>query len=166
MRTMVLPLMMLLASAPAFAQTSAAESGPDARAEQRQQLLDNRVDMLAGKLGLDAAATATLRQTLVRYGAQAAPLRKDSWQTRRALEEELAKPQPDAARVTQLTDQLSSDRQKMMSIEAQRQAELKQQLTPVQYAQLVMSRHAMGRGGHHGMRGHHPGKGGPAPSEQ
>jgi Spy/CpxP family protein refolding chaperone len=162
MRKMMLPLMMLLASAPAFAQ-SGGDAGATVSAERRQafqQKMDERVSALAAKLGLDAAGTAALRQTFTRYQAQLAPLRRDSWQTRKALKQELANPQPDRAKLQQLADELTSNRQKMAAINDQRLADLRSQLTPEQYAKLVASRpmggrmHHWGRGGHHG---HGPG---------
>jgi Spy/CpxP family protein refolding chaperone len=127
--------MLLLAGAPAFAQT-----GSGQHAQMRQQIMDNELSQLASKLGLDQAGTARFRQTFTKYQAQLGPLHREQWQTRRALKDELATPQPNAARLTQLTDELSSNRQQMQAIEAQRSAELKQQLTPQQYAQLVVSR--------------------------
>ncbi len=168
MRKMMIPLMALLASAPAFAQTTTTTGTTDAsqqqaaRAERHQQFAEKRLEKMSAKLGLDAAGTAALRQTFTRYQAQLAPLRKDSWQTRQALQQELANPQPDRSRLSQLTDQLTRNRQKMAAIVAQRQADLKQQLTPEQYAKLVVSHHGFGRRGHGGM--HHGGHGpGPAP---
>jgi Spy/CpxP family protein refolding chaperone len=147
----MLPLMMLLASAPAFAHGNGNDGDPAAGAERREK----RLASMSAKLGLDAAGTEALRATFTRYQAQLAPLRKDSWQTRQALQQELANAQPDAARLTQLTDRLAGNRQKMASLVAQRQADLKQQLTPAQYAKLVLSHHGFGRGGgmHHRFRG-------------
>jgi hypothetical protein len=43
----------------------------------------------------------------------------------------------------------------MQSIEQQRTSELKTQLTPAQFSQLLMSRHEMGRELHRHMRGMH-----------
>jgi hypothetical protein len=59
---------------------------------------------------LDASAVASLRPTLLRYAEQLAPILQNAWQTRRALNEALANPQPDDAAITQLTNQLSADR--------------------------------------------------------
>src|SRR5262245_51938008 len=114
MRRTILPLMMLLAGAPAFAQTGSGH------AQMRQQIVDNELSQMASRLGLDAAGTARFRQTLARYQAQLGPLHHEQWQTRRALKDELAVPQPNAARLTQLTDELTNNRQKMQAIEAQR----------------------------------------------
>jgi Spy/CpxP family protein refolding chaperone len=138
--------MLLLAGAPAFAQTG---SGPSA---QRQQIMDNELSQLASKLGLDPAGTARFRQTLAKYQAQLGPLHREQWQARKALKDELAAPQPNAARLTQLTDELTNNRQTMQTIEAQRSAELRQQLTPQQFAQLVVSRREMMRDMHKQMR--------------
>jgi Spy/CpxP family protein refolding chaperone len=146
----IVPLLLLLGGAPAFAQTVA-----PSQAEARQQIVDRELDQLTAKLGLDAAGAARFRQTFARYQSQLAPLRQEQFQTRRALKDELAKPQPDASRLQQLTDTLSSNRQRMESIEAQRRAELKQELTPQQYAQLVVSRREVMRDLHRQMRALH-----------
>jgi Spy/CpxP family protein refolding chaperone len=171
MKTMTFGLMMLLASAPAFAQgTSGAD--PAARAEMREQFQQKRLESLSAKLGLDAAGTQALKATFTKYQAQLKPLRQDSWQTRQALKQELAQSQPDQARVSQLTDQLTSNRQKMGAIMQQRQAELRSQLTPEQYGKLLTSHHGFGRGGHGHHRFHGGGEGGggvqpaaPAPAQ-
>ena len=159
MRKIVLPLMMLLASAPAFAQGvgadgAGANTDPAARAARHQQLAGKRLESMSQKLGLDAAGSAALKATFTKYQTQLSPLRQDSWQTRQALKQELANPQPNQGRIAQLTEQLQTNRQKMASIVSQRQADLKQQLTPEQYAKLVMGRHGFGR---HGHGGHHRG---------
>jgi Spy/CpxP family protein refolding chaperone len=145
--------MMLLAGAPAFAQTGSAGSAE--HEQMRQERMEGRIDQLVGKLGLDAAGAARLRQTIASYQAQLGPLHKEQWQTRKALKDELAAAQPNAAKLSQLTDELAANRQKMQAIEAQRAADLKQQLTPQQFAQLVVSRREMGREFHKHMRGAH-----------
>jgi Spy/CpxP family protein refolding chaperone len=89
------------------------------------------------------------------------PLRKTMWESRRALKDELASAKPDNARIAQLTDELAGTRSQMQSIHAQRQAELKSELTPQQYAQLLVSRH--GRGMHRHGRGM---RGGETPSQE
>ena len=156
MRKMMVPLMMLLASAPAFAQGVGADGAgangdPAARAAMRQQFAEKRLASMSQKLGLDAAGTAALKATFTKYQAQLSPLRQDSWQTRQALRQELANATPNQDRISQLTEQLTANRQKMASIVSQRQVELKGQLTPEQYAKLVMGHHGFGRhgGGHH-----------------
>jgi Spy/CpxP family protein refolding chaperone len=106
---------------------------------------------LAAELGLDAAATAKLRDTFLKHRDQMMALRKTSWETRQALEQQLASERPDQRQVVQLTDQLTRNRQEMHTIRAKQMAELKQQLTPEQYARLILSRHHRG---HHGKRHH------------
>jgi Spy/CpxP family protein refolding chaperone len=132
--------MLLLAGAPAFAQAGAASDVPSPAQQER---IESHIDRLAAKLNLDAASTARLKATLERYHAQLGPLFQQQFQTRRALKEELAAPQPNASKLSQLTDQLTANREEIQAIEARKSAELKQQLTPQQYAQLVVSRHEM-----------------------
>jgi hypothetical protein len=139
----LVPLLLLLAGAPAFAQTNAPVSS-----QERQQIVNHEVDQLVNKLGLDASGAARFRQTFASYQAKLAPLRKEQFQAHRALKQELANPQPDAARLSQLTDDLQNNRLKMQSIEQERSAELRQQLTPAQYAQLIVSRREIMRDMH------------------
>jgi Spy/CpxP family protein refolding chaperone len=152
-RTILIAMLGLFGAAPAFAQ-------PGPRGEARQEMGAARVERLAGKLGLDAAGTARLQQTFDKYRVQLAPLRKDAWQTRRALREQLAGAQPDESKVASLTSELQSDRQQMMAIAQQRSAELKSELTPSQYGKLVLARRSFGRGFRHHGRGHMNGNGG------
>jgi Spy/CpxP family protein refolding chaperone len=126
--------LMLLGATPALA-----ESPKPGASEQK---FDERLDHVASGLGLDARATEELRTTFAKYREQLAPLRKDAWQTRRALKEEVASAQPDAARVTQLSDRLRSARLRLRALEEQRMDELKAKLTPEQYARLLIRRHA------------------------
>jgi Spy/CpxP family protein refolding chaperone len=137
-------LLLMLGGAPAFAHSPASASSESRSGE---------IDKLASQLQLDAAASARLHQTFDKYRALLAPLRRDDWQTRRALRQELGRSQPDDHKLRTLTDQLTSDRQRMRSIAEQRAGELKQELTPAQYAQLVLSRHELGR---RGRRMHEP----------
>jgi hypothetical protein len=57
-----------------------------------------------------------------------------------ALQQELAAAQPDPNRLTQLSNQLTSGRQQVEAIETQRLAELQQELTPAQFAKLLLRR--------------------------
>jgi Spy/CpxP family protein refolding chaperone len=140
MRRMMIPLMLLLAGAPALAQTVSDEA--------RQERAERRVDRLSARLGLDEATAAKVRATFDKYRAEAQPARKTMWQSRRALREALAAPAPDQTRVAQLNDELTGARHALQAIHAQRMAELKAELTPAQYAKLLVDRGAFGRGGH------------------
>lgn len=147
MRRAILPLMLLLGSAPAFAH--GVDNGD--RTEVRQKMMDQRFDQLVSKLGLDAAGAARLKSTFEKYRSQLMPLRKAQWDTRKQVEAELASQTPDQAKLRVLTDQLTANRQQMESLEQQRTADLKSQLTAQQFAQLVVAHHH-GRWHHH-MRG-------------
>ena len=158
MKKIALPILMLLAGAPAFAQTQAAPTAPAAssdRAQQHQQFVDQELTQLTSKLGLTGDAANQLKQTFAKYQTQLQPLRQSQWQTMKSLRTELAASAPDASKLSQLSDQLIANRQQMQTIEQQRTQELKTQLTPQQFAQLIMSRHQMGREMHRHMRGMH-----------
>jgi hypothetical protein len=127
-------VMMLLMSAPALAH-----SGPRSGTDQAGAFTEDRIELRLSRAGVDPSALASLRPTLAQYAAQLAPLRQNAWQTRRALKEALANPQPDSAILTRLTDQLSSDREQMRQITAQEMAQVRRELAPEQYARLLVT---------------------------
>jgi membrane-bound lytic murein transglycosylase B len=112
-RLLVVPVMMLLGAAPAFAAPSTAMSP-----ELHQKLEASRA----------------------RWKEQAKPIAQDAFAARKALRDELQKAQPDDATLTQLADRLASDRQQLQSLRAEKQAELKRELTPQEYATLMLRR--------------------------
>ena len=141
-KKILIPFITMLVGSPMLAL---AHEGGGPSAAVRQQIVSQELDQVSQKLGLDAPTSARLKGTFAKYQAQMQPLWKQSFQTRRALKEELANAQPDQGKVGQLTDQLQSLRQQMRNLNEQRQAELKSELSPTQYAQLVLSRRAIGR---------------------
>ncbi len=151
MNRMMIPLMLLLGGAPALAQPV---SG--ARAEAREQLAQERLDRMTSKLGLDQAQAGRVRATFEKYRAELQPLRKQQWETRLQLKAELESAQPNDGKIAQLTNELQGGRQAMQAIHARRMAELKQELSPKQYAELVLGR------GMHGRRFHGRGRFAPA----
>jgi len=130
MKRFVIPVMLMLgAAAPAFAQSQPnAQVDPDLRA---------KVEVVSA-----------------RFRDQAKPLWQDARATRESLKAELQKAQPDDATLVQLEDRLASDRQQMQALHAQKQAELKKELTPKQYAQLMLSHPRFGRRFHGAGRMH------------
>jgi Spy/CpxP family protein refolding chaperone len=126
MKRYLIPVMLLLGAAPAFAQGAGANLPPDV-----QQKID--------------ASRAQFR-------AQMKPIFEDVRATRQSLRDELQKAQPDDGKLVQLEDRLASDRQQMQALHAQKQAELKRELTPSQYAKLMLSRPRFGRRMHGGGR--------------
>ena len=128
MKRHLIPIMLLVgAAAPAFAQGNAnANVDPELRAKVQ-------------------AVSAQFRD-------QVKPLWQDARATRESLRAELAKAQPDDATLTQLEDRLASDRQQLMALHGQRQAELKKELTPKQYAELMLRHPRFGRRMHGGAR--------------
>jgi len=130
--------LMLVFSAPALADTAARDGRP------------HFVERVSARVGLDAEAAARLDATFQKFRAQAQPVRQDAHQTARALREELRMGRADEAKVTQLTAQLAADRQKLRAIHTARLAEVQKDLTPVQYAKLLMLHHS--RHNHQGRR--------------
>ena len=139
MNKMMVGLMLLLSGASAFAQQS--EPATESRSEMREHF----VDRLAVRLGLDEAGSAQLKATFAKYSAQLLPLRKDARQTSEELRQAVTA--NDTARVTQLTDRLTSDRRQMRALHEARTAELRTQLTPEQFAKMIAfgPRHHFGR---------------------
>jgi hypothetical protein len=142
---MMLPLLGVLTAGTAIAQTETGAA--NARVERREKRMEARTDELAAKLGLDAQGKAKLEATFARHREQAKPVWQEMKQTRAALEAELGGAK-DATKISSLTAQLSSDRQKLEALREAQMSELKGQLTPAQYAQLILSRHE-GRRFHH-----------------
>jgi Spy/CpxP family protein refolding chaperone len=149
MKRLLLPMMLLLGGAPAFASPAPAAATP-----AKQELTDARIDAYGARLGLDAGELERFRATMVRYRTELLPLRSDARAARASLGEELAREKPDDGKLTQLSERLANDRERMRTVEAQRMSELRRELTPQQYAKLLLSRsHHDGRRGHrHGQR--------------
>jgi len=126
MKRYLVPIMMLLGAAPAFAQTNNAAVTPET--QQKIQ-----------------AARAQFRE-------QGKPIFQDMRATRQALQDEMQKATPDDGKLTQLEDRMSSDRQQLQSLHQQQQQALKSQLSPKEYAQLMLSHKHFGRR-HFGNRG-------------
>ena len=150
MNRFLLPVMLLLgAAAPAFAQPD-----PAATQQARQETVDAKLDSFGARLGLDANELARFRGTLDRFRSQVKPLRQDAMATRRTLRDEMNKAQPNDGALAQLTDRLASDRQQIQTLQVQKQAELKRELTPQQYAKLMMAHPRFGRRMHGGGERH------------
>jgi Spy/CpxP family protein refolding chaperone len=147
MNTKIFSLMMLLAGVPAFAQTAPSNG---AAVESSDARISARMDKLTQRLGLTPAEGAAVRATFTKYHAQLAPLWQSAKQTRQTLRDELAKPTPDEAKVSQLTDQLVGQKQQLHAVNKQKMQELRSELSPSQFARLVAGRHEFGRRFHHG----------------
>lgn len=93
-----------------------------------------------------------VQATHARFKDQMKPLWQDARAARQALKDEMAKPQPSDATLSQLEDRLASDRDKMQALHQQAQSELRRQLSPQELAQLMLA-----RGERFGHRMHHGG---------
>ncbi|MCU1278124.1 MAG: hypothetical protein JWM53_1670 [bacterium] len=133
-----LPLMLLFAATPALAQGSPSNA---TSTPSQPNSTNDETAAIARDLGLDAATAAAVAQTIAKYQAQLDPIRQSEQQTVQTLQQELAAAQPDPARLTQLANQLTSDRQQAAAIDTQRLAELQQELTPAQFAKLLLHHH-------------------------
>jgi Spy/CpxP family protein refolding chaperone len=125
MKRYLIPMMLLLGAAPAFAQTNA-QVTPETK---------QKIEAVQAK-----------------FRGQGKPIFEDMHATRQSLQDEMGKAQPDDAKLLQLEDRMASDRQQLQTLHAQKQAELKSQLSPKEYAQLMLSHKHFGRR-HFGERG-------------
>ena len=82
-----------------------------------------------------------VKATHERFKPELQPVFGDMRSARQALRAEMGKATPDAATLSQLEDRLAADRQKMMAVRDEVQKELRSELTPQEYAQLMLSRH-------------------------
>jgi hypothetical protein len=130
----IMMMVMVLASAPALAHP-----GSRSGAGQPGVVGEERFELRLSRAGVDPTAVANLRPDLVKYAQELAPLKQNAWQTRRALNEALSNPQPDEAAITRLTEQLSTDREQMRQLRAQEMDLVRRQLTPEQYARLLVT---------------------------
>ncbi len=104
--------------------------------------------------GATAKLSPEIRQkvqdTRARYKEQFAPLMRDARSARQALRDEMKKAQPNATTLSQLEDRIVDDRQKLEALRDQVQKELRGELSPEQYAQLMIARQdRFGRRMHH-----------------
>jgi hypothetical protein len=121
MKRLLVPVMLLLGAVPAFASPSSHE--------QNLQ-----------KLGLSADSVAQVQATQTRFRDQMKPIWQDARAAHEAMRSELAKAAPDEGTLSKLEDRLASDRQQMQSLQTQKQAELRKELSPSQYAKLMQAR--------------------------
>jgi hypothetical protein len=147
-KLMMLPLLGILTAGTALAQPTPSQTQVQTQAE-RQARFEARMDRMAQRLGLDAQGKAAVEATFVRYRSQMKPVWQDMRATRQSLKAELAGGK-DAGKLSALTAQLTSDRGKLAALQQAKMGELQSELSPAQYAQLVVSRHGRRFGHGHG----------------
>ena len=156
MKRMIFPVMALLAGAPALARAAAPVAGTPGEASECPGFAGGHAEHMASKLGLDPTAKAKFEETNQKYFGQMKPVWQDVKQKDEALKAELAKPKPDESQLTKLSDGITSDREKIASLEQDRLNALKSELTPEQYAKLLVTQHEMAGRFHHEMHGGAP----------
>jgi len=105
----------------------------------REQIRAVRAKKLAEVVKPDAATAARLQDVVGLYDDQMTAVRKDAQATRRDLTQLLKTTPNNVMRLTQLTDQLLSQRQRLQQIENERAAAMRRLLTPEQYARIVLA---------------------------
>jgi Spy/CpxP family protein refolding chaperone len=131
---------MILCGALALSLPGTATAQPDGqkRAQVRQQITEFAMKQITAELGLDAPTAQRFRDVAARYEPQIAGLHREVGMAMKELKTQLAAPQPDDARLSQLADTIVNDRSKVQALEAQRTADNRRVLTPTQFAKLIV----------------------------
>jgi Spy/CpxP family protein refolding chaperone len=125
---------LLATSLPALAQPDGQK-----RAQVRQRIMDYAMQQITQELALDAPTAARFRAVAEKYEPQINGLHREVGMAMKELKAQLAAPQPDERRLSQLADTIVNDRSKVQALEAQRTAENRSVLTPTQFAKLVIA---------------------------
>jgi Spy/CpxP family protein refolding chaperone len=124
----------LLASLPALAQPDGQK-----RAQVRQQITEFAMKQITTELALDATTAQRFRAVAEKYEPQINGIHREVGMAMKELKTQLAAPQPDEGRLTQLANTIVSDRAKVQALEAQRTADNQRVLTPTQFAKLIVA---------------------------
>jgi Spy/CpxP family protein refolding chaperone len=124
----------LLASLPALAQPDGQK-----RAQVRQQITEFAMKQITTELALDATTAQRFRAVAEKYEPQINGIHREVGMAMKELKTQLAAPQPDEGRLTQLANTIVNDRAKVQALEAQRTADNERVLTPTQFAKLIVA---------------------------
>lgn len=129
---------MILCSALALSVPALAQPDGQKRAQVRQQITEYAMKQITTELGLDPQTAQRFRDVAGKYEPQIGGLHREVGMAMKELKAQLAAPQPDEARLSQLADTIVNDRSKVQALEAQRTADNRRVLTPTQFAKLVV----------------------------
>ena len=129
---------MILAGALALSLPAAAQPDGQKRAQVRQRITEFAMQQITQQLALDAPTAQRFRQVAEKYEPQIAGLHREVGMAMKELKAQLAALKPDEAKLSQLADTIFNDRAKVQALEAQRTAENRRVLTPVQIAKLIV----------------------------
>jgi Spy/CpxP family protein refolding chaperone len=124
----------LLVSLPAAAQPDGQK-----RAAVRQQITEFAMKQITTELALDPTTAQRFRAVAEKYEPQVNGIHREVGMAMKELKTQLAAPQPDEGRLTQLANTIVSDRAKVQALEAQRTADNQRVLTPTQFAKLIVA---------------------------
>jgi Spy/CpxP family protein refolding chaperone len=130
---------MMVAGALALSVPAVAQPDGQKRAQVRQQITEFAMQQVTHELGLDAATAQRFRAVADKYEPQIAGLHREVGMAMKELKAQLAAPQVDEARLSQLSDTVVNDRAKVQALEAQRTDDNRRVLTPTQFAKLVVA---------------------------
>lgn len=109
------------------------------KAKVREQIRAVRAQKLDEIVKPDPATAARLQDIVGAAEDQLTAVRKEAQATRRDLTQLLKTNPKDIQRLTQLTDQLLRQRQRLQQIENDRTAAMRKVLTPEQYARIILA---------------------------
>jgi hypothetical protein len=132
--------------ATAAVPVAAAGKVPGAKKRERERLRQDVLDQmraermwrLTEELRLDEATAAKVFPLLAKFDERAKEVGKERGEIAQALAAELDNPRPDDGRLKTLVDRLIVNRGRRQGVETDRIAALRQVLSPVQQAKLVL----------------------------
>ena len=158
--TKVAPLLLTLLFAPGSATAQNDRPGPvgpkmteaeraaarAARRAEREKLRDEVMDQmrtmrmwkLTEVLKLDQATAAKVFPVLAQYDERSKEISRERWELARDVQDQVESGKPDSARLLKLIDRLQANQSKRNSLDEERFKALRQGLTPLQQARLLL----------------------------
>ena len=130
----------------ALPATAPAAKGPGAKKKERERLRQQVMDQMRAErmwrmteeLKLDEATAARVFPLLAKFDDRAREVGKERGEIMQGLAAELQSLRPDDVRLKTLVDRQIANRSRRQAVEEERIAALRQVLTPLQQAKLVM----------------------------
>jgi hypothetical protein len=111
---------------------------PALRAKVRDRVHQEVVERLADKLSLDPQTAQRYRAIVDSFDAQIAELVRDNGAAHHEIKKLVDSGRVDAASVGSIADRMLANKEKITHLEADRSRQVRQVLSPMQYAQLLL----------------------------
>ncbi len=118
---------------------AAAQTDEPLRGKVRALVQEAAFNGLVEKAGFDLKTAQRVQGVWQKYGAQIQPILATNRGIRVELRQRVAAAHPDDAKLVALSDQLIANRQKIQALRADQQREVRQVLTPAQFAKLQLT---------------------------